>query len=332
MSQESRLFPVPNQTYLGALMEFGRYTDDELTMIEANNEAIPPEDNASLFVLRMNMRPELLAGDTEADELRRHAYKVGALLGRRIIKSLIEIDDDGDFVTITDEQREEVLHSVRSNQRDEFVPSQERNLLGMLDGQLSDHIPGFGFHPYIQADGEMLFGFLRAGWERSEVPFFLDEQTKHLAGDQVPRGMKDMFRLFAYLEDSRPRNWSVNSEVGDKAAEQETVSLEHSSLGEHIKYLRGDDNNLSDEEKLDLIYAFAEVGVQHRRIQRLERISDKLGKCAMPVATSVPPVMMGGSLLVQGGNILHAAALSTVTAIASVGGGLVLQKIMNRIR
>ncbi len=82
MPEITQLFPIPNQAYLDALIEFGSYTDDELAMIEASNEAIPPENNASLFVLQLNMRPELKLGDSDEDKLKRHAYKVGVLLGR----------------------------------------------------------------------------------------------------------------------------------------------------------------------------------------------------------------------------------------------------------
>lgn len=322
MAESTQLFPIPNQAYLDALMEFGSYADDELEMIEASNEAIPPENNASLFVLQLNMRPGLKRGNTDIDDMRRHAYKVGVLLGRRIIKGLIEIDDGGDFVIMTDEQRQVVSDSIQQNRYNEFIPQQENNVLGALDGRVHAKDPEHGFYPYLDANGEELYRYLRTVWQQAEMPFYIDEQAKRAAGDQVPQGMKDIFRLFAFLEDSQPRNWTVRSRENDDSKDHDEQAFENSPLSEHIKFLRGEDNTLSDEEKQRFIGSFRESYELHENMLHSERIARLAGKTILPLAISGVPLSVGGSFLMHGGDIVTAVALTASTA---AGAGIAMK-------
>ncbi len=85
---------------------------------------------------------------------------------------------------MADEQRQAILTSSNASRSSEFIPEQERNI---FDRHLHAQDPEHGFDPYLRAEGEELYSFLRLAWQQASVPFYTDEEARHTAGDYVPQ-------------------------------------------------------------------------------------------------------------------------------------------------
>lgn len=205
----SHLFPVSHEVFHSAVVDFSKFDSRELALLDASNTEILPEGNPTKFVLDLNMRPDLLddAGQ-HPDGLLQRAYRIGVILGRRVIKDSIELQDGVADIMLLPEQRTTILSQVEKHGR--YIPTIERNLHGYIDRMRSHTTPTHGFYPYLHFEDEVENDFLRRAW--SSTGGNLDSFTHDGSVlDEVPRGLKDIFRMYALLEEYPDRQWFVRS-------------------------------------------------------------------------------------------------------------------------
>jgi len=330
--QKSSLFPISHDAYAEAIGTFSGLTDEELRLVEAANDTLLPDDNPTHFVLQLNMRPDLCIGDSAQDELRRHAYRVGVLLGRRVIKNSIELTEDSEFVRMTEEQQQIILRRISRGK--EFIPAIEKTSVGRLDRFYGRRNPAFVFYPYLQSEDEVLQRVLRVAWRQARFPFYEADAVKCNVDDEMPRGLKDLFRMYALLESDPDKNWNVRATYDAVAAEQAQATLDP-----HIKEAKVDEFCQSDMSAFITILEERrqQGGLSHEMEQELERLrtyhanylksrrlhhtSIILGKALTPkiVTASAATAGMVGSLM-PGGPLLSVASGVAAAGIAGLVG------------
>lgn len=315
-TQKSDLFPISHEAYAEAIGTFSGLTDEELRLVEAANDTLLPDNNPTHFALQLNMRPDLRMGDSEQDELQRHAYRVGVLLGRRVIKNSIDLTEDSEFVHMTEEHQQVILR--RTSRGKEFIPAIEKTIAGRLDRFYGKKNPTFAFYPYLQAEDEVLQRVLRVAWRQARFPFYEADAVKRNVDDEMPRGLKDLFRIYALLETDSDRNWNVKAAHNAAAAEQAQTVLESHVEEAKIDEICQSDMSvfiaaLEEHQQQDGLSADMERELERLRAyhanflksQRLHHTSVVLGRALTPRAITVSAGTAGvvGSL-VPGGPLL----------------------------
>lgn len=294
-----KLFPVSSSAYAEAVGTFSGFTDDELRLLEAANDTLLPDDNPTHFVLQLNMRPDLRADDSEEGKLREHAYRVGVLLGRRVIKNSIELSDGEEFVRMSEIQKTVILNKVAK--KGSFIPSQERNFRGFLDRRLAQNDPTYGFYPYVLPESEVLQAGLRGVWLRAGLPFFTKEAIEHHIDDEIPKGLKDLFRVYALLDDDPDKKWrpkqSNKTEEDHIATDSGFSEVTETSEQEFMKTASGEDELIEKlelkEEEDDLTEFQRQLLIEMRdfqaniaQIRRTEGVSILVGKLTVPLVVA----------------------------------------------
>ena len=207
-SHKPNLFPIAQDVLAEALDTFHRLDNDELSILVAANSVLLPEDNPTRFVLDLHLRPDLMDGSTEVDELRRHTYKVSVLLGRHIVKHSIEIDEGYDSVRMTAAQRVTITDGTKNNKT--YTPRIERIATDFTDSVRAEKpLEVTGLYPYLNPEDEAMQDALMMQWHNDGLSFLRAEATKQHIDDELPNGMKDLFRTYALLDEDPDKNWHL---------------------------------------------------------------------------------------------------------------------------
>lgn len=218
--QQPLLYPISPEVFAEAIGTFSTLTDDELRLLEAANHTLLPENNPTRFALELHMRPDLREGGTDTDILKRRAYRTGVLLARRAIKRSIELDEGVEHVLMSKGQRDKILRKTTKGKP--YLPAYERSEAGIAYRALSDIDPALGCYPYLHQQTELLQIGLRDIWQQDGMPFYGPDAMKHGVDDEVPKGMKDLFRIYSLLERDPDRNWQIKnpeSSVGSTSSD-----------------------------------------------------------------------------------------------------------------
>lgn len=315
------LFPLEGEVYLEAIEKFSEFNDDELALLDAANLTLLPEGSASRYVLEFNLRPVLREGLGFIDELRRHAYRTGVLLGRRAIRNSIELIDDAEYAMMSPRHMRQI--EKRTNKGKEFIPPQEKGFSGWVDRRFAKIDPNYAFYPYLRIQDEAFQGRLRQVWLRSGISYFTAEAIQQNVDDEIPRGMKDLFRVFALLDTDKDKNWQVKAPevlpVQDESAVTQELGarsdtkvklVSTSQLIEVIESLE----NRSPELQECLVHLYG-MRAHLEKIDKLERRSVLLGKLTVPVAVGVP---LAGAV---GAGFIHASPVIGFALSGAIGAG-----------
>lgn len=325
IEQTSSLFPLNHAVYTEAIQTFSRFDDDELQLLDAANLALLPEGSASRYVLEFNIRPQLRTGETELDELRRRAYRTGVLLGRRVVRQSIELEGDAEYIMMTQAHMDAVHRRVSRGK--EFVPPQENNFSGFIDRRLAKIDPTYAFFPYLRIEDEVFQGVLRQAWLSAGLKYYTAESITHNIDNEIPRGMKDLFRVFALIDSTHNKNWHVkiaedNEHTAAAAPEnteqpaQNATILDLYLVNQIIDKIEAlPQLSLEMQQRLGQLY---DERANLEKLDRLERRSMLLGKLTVPVAVGTPLVGAAMSGLVHAGPVAG-LLLAGVTGASSFG-------------
>lgn len=271
--QQPLLYPISPEVFAETIGTFSTLIDDELRLLEAANHTLLPENNPTRFALELHMRPDLKDGDTDIDALKRRAYGTGVLLARRAIKQSIELDDGVEHVVISERQRRKILRKIAKGKP--YLSPHEKSEMGLAHTALSDIDPALGCYPYLRRQDELLQAGLRSIWLRDGIPFYGADAMKHDVDDEVPRGMKDLFRIYSLLERDPNKKWQVKT----PKSSEDTVSCADAEEDERTA-------NIIEQTVGALTLSEQKTEKYHAQLHKLEemdqdsRFNDRINKAA----------------------------------------------------